>query len=334
MEHILEFTAPEVWADLKGKRIFVTGGTGFFGSWLLESFIHANSKLSLGAELHVLSRDPNAFRAKAPHLADDSAVHFHRGDVCDFEFPSGTFSHIIHAATTASAQLNIDRPSFMLETILQGSRRTLEFARQCGAKKFLFTSSGAVYGRQPPELSHIPESYVGAPDPLSPVSAYGEGKRCAELLSVLEGQSKFNVVIARCFAFFGPYLPLNSNFAVGNFIRDGLNGGTIQVGGDGTPYRSYLYGADLAIWLWTLLVSGRNGQAYNVGSDLSLSIGDLAHKVAQFSQSQVKVAKIPPSGQKAERYVPSVERAHRELGLKPRIGLEEGLKRMRLAALV
>jgi dTDP-glucose 4,6-dehydratase len=225
--------------------------------------------------------------------------------------------------------LNPD-PLSLLDITVRGAWRVLEFARQAGVRKLLLTSSGAVYGRQPPELGHTAEDYPGAPDPMLPQSAYGQGKRLAEhLCAVYAEEFGLECKIARCFAFVGPYLPLDAHYAVGNFLRDGLAGGPIVVRGDGTPCRSYLYAADLAAWLWTILLRGASGRAYNVGSEAALTIAELARLVAAAfpRPPEVQICREPLAGAPAERYVPSTRRAAVELGLNALVALPQGIAR-------
>jgi dTDP-glucose 4,6-dehydratase len=329
LDHILDHTR-QLWDEARGGRIFVTGGTGFIGCWLLESFAWANERLGLGAEMLVLTRSFAVFQKKAPHLANRADIRFQHGDVRDFKFPPGSFSHVIHAATEASGKLNDETPALMLETIVAGTRRALEFSVQCGAKKFLLTSSGAVYGRQPSDLIRVGEDYAGGPDVSNPQSAYGEGKRISELLcAIYSRQQGLEAKIARCFAFVGPYLPWDAHFAIGNFIRDAVAGGPIVVKGDGTPYRSYLYAADLAIWLWRILLQGVNNRPYNVGSRNQFTIAEVAAAVSRALPGNVPVsiAQKPIPGQAPQRYVPETGRAERELGLREWVGLEDAIRR-------
>lgn len=329
LDYILSQTR-DLWEEVRGHRLFITGGTGFFGTWLLESFAWANDRLGLGAETLVLTRNPDAFREKAPHLAAHPAIRFHPGDVRSFSFPSGSFSHIIHAATETDLLLNRQNRLEELDIIVAGTRHTLDFARECGARKFLFISSGAVYGEQPPDLTHIPEDYPGGTNPLKISSTGGEGKRLAELLCCIYAHTHgIETKIARCFAFVGPYIPLRKIFAINNFILNGLHGGPIQVTGDGTPYRSYLYTGELAISLWTILIRGESCRPYNVGSAEDVTIGQLARIVAaQFEPPlAVSIAQKALPGAPVQRYVPSTQRARLELGLTQKISLTEAIKR-------
>jgi dTDP-glucose 4,6-dehydratase len=329
LDHILSETA-HIWEELRNQRLFITGGTGFFGCWLLESFCWANRNLNLGAQATVLTRDPDAFAAKVPHLASDDAITLHPGDVRSFLFPEGEFPFIIHAATDVSTSLALERPLEMLDTIVGGTRHLLDFATACRARKLLLTSSGAIYGAQPSEITHLAEDYAGGPDPLNPASAYAEGKRISEQMCILYGrQSGMECKIARCFAFVGAHMPLHGAYAIGNFIDDVMNGSTISIKGDGTPTRSYLYAADLAIWLWILLFTAPANRAYNVGSDASISILDLAHKTATVlgKVPNIHLAGTPKPGAPVRRYVPNIERAQRELGLKVIIDLAEAICR-------
>lgn len=319
-----------LWDELRGQRLFITGGTGFFGCWLLESFAHINKVKSLGARATILSRDPHAFAAKCPHLAANPAIQLLAGDVRTFAFPSGGFRYIIHAATDTSAQRAAEDPAGLLSSILDGTRRVLEFASEHGAQKFLLTSSGAVYGAQPPSIGHVSEEYCGAPSSLDPGAVYAEGKRTAELMSSVYGRTHgFECKVARCFAFVGPHLPLDAHFAIGNFLRDILRGGPISINGDGTPLRSYMYAADLAIWLWTMLLRAPAFEAFNVGSEQALSILDLARTVvaACGSSAEIRVAQKPEPGAPLRQYVPSTRKADRLLGLRCRVPIEEAIRR-------
>jgi len=329
LELILEHTAP-LWEEVRGSRIFLTGGTGFFGCWLLESFCFVNHLLGLGARATILTRNPEAFAKKCPHLAADNAVTLHAGDVRSFLFPEGEFRYLIHAATEVSAKQAAEAPCEMLSTIIAGTERALEFALTHGSRKFLLTSSCAVYGKQPADVTHLPESYTGAPDPVDPANVYAEGKRTAELLCALyQKTGRIECKIARCWAFCGPYLPLDQHFAIGNFIGDVLAGRPIQIKGNGTPRRSYLYAADLAVWLWTILFRAPELVPFNVGSAHDVSILELAQTVAMTlnPQTEIRVAQEVVAGATPLRYVPCVDRAREVLVLRQIIGLEECIRR-------
>jgi len=336
LDHILRHTAP-LWERARGRRIFLTGATGFFGCWLVESLVHCNRALNLGVHATVLSRDPAAFLRRVPHLAGELALEFLAGDVCDFAFPEGGFDYVLHGAAPTS-RAAAGRPEELMRVLVHGGERMVDFAEACGARSFLLLSSGAVYGRQPEAMTHIAEDYRGGLDWMDAASVYAEGKRvCEQRTALLAARSKagsgVRCAIARCFAFLGPHLPLDQHFAIGNFIADALAGRAITVRGDGSPVRSYLYAADLAAWLWTLLLRAPelpgNPAVYNVGSGERVSIRALAQRVAAVIDPAVRVEVLGETALGAGRveYVPNVGKAEAELGLRPWIGLDEAIRR-------
>ena len=306
--------------SLQYKKIFLSGGTGFFGKSILD---YLNQVEEWRGSLYILSRNPDKFCKSNPELTNLPRLNFVQGDIRDFDYSTlPDFDYVVHAATEADSKLNAEKPDEMYSVIVDGTKHILEMCAAKKVRRLLYVSSGAVYGVQPPDLPNVAEDY-----PCSPVNAYGKGKLDAENICLA---ADTDTVIARCFAFVGPYLPLDKHFAIGNFINNVLNGEDINILGDGTPYRSYMYAGDLIEWLFTILLEGNSNEIYNVGSDKAVSIAELAKLVSGFSlskQPNVNIAKLKIDGILAPRYVPSIEKAERELGLKCRTSLHESLEK-------
>lgn len=326
---VLEHTR-DSWNEIKNKTIFITGGTGFFGIWLVMSFIFINQTLKLNSKIIILTRNKSLFINKYNWLNEYSEISFLEGDITSFDYIEEDIDYIIHAATEASVKLNIEKPINMFETVVNGTKRILDFARLKNINSFLLTSSGAVYGNQPSNIENISEEYVGAPNVSDSASVYGEGKRMAEVLcAVYHKHYALPVKIARCYAFIGPFLPLDSHFAAGNFIGNKIRGEDIIIKGDGTPLRSYMYSADLIIWLWTILFKGKNNDPYNVGSNQSISIYQLAKLISIENNSKKSnvIIKSPLSNKPVLRYVPNINKAFNELNLKIYTDIENSLRK-------
>ncbi|OQA84036.1 MAG: dTDP-glucose 4,6-dehydratase [Lentisphaerae bacterium ADurb.Bin242] len=301
-------------SSFEGERIFLTGGTGFFGKSILSMLQRG---FSPETEWVVLSRDPKGFLQSNPEFSGLEKISFLSGDVRDFSFPEMHFDGVLHCAAPTHGVPDGE----VRDIILKGTRHVLDFAEKCGARRVLMASSGAVYGIQPSELERILEDF-----PCSPVTEYGIAKLEAEQMCLASGVP---TVIARCFAFTGPYLDRNVHFAIGNFIRDCLEGKDIVIQGDGTSYRSYLYADDLVEWLCAILSDGKDGRVYNVGSDQAVSILELAETIRRAigSDSRIRIRESPSPGRQTSRYVPDISRATSELGLSVKVSLEDAIQK-------
>jgi UDP-glucuronate decarboxylase len=315
------------------KNLLITGGTGFFGRALLryiDSVKRTNDCLPFD-QITVMSRSPESFLLKHPSFANFSWLSWHKGDVL---LPSslprkGNFYYILHAASDSTDSLAL-KPLDIYRQIVDGTENMLKFATTHGVQRFLFTSSGAAYGPQPAEMELIPETFNGMPDPLNPINAYGVAKRiCEHLCAHYTEHYGLETIIARCFAFVGEDLPRHAHFAIGNFIRDALERSAITVNGNGMPIRSYMHQSDLAKWILTLLQNGRNGNAYNVGSDDAISILDLASLVRDILSPEKKVmvrSEYCLGEALRNRYVPDINKAKIEMGLGLTVNINNAIR--------
>ena len=312
------------------SNTLITGASGFVGRWLTLSWLSARQELNGSGRLMVLARNVDGLRQLCSIYGATSEVIYVESDIRDFTIPSEfALRYVIHAATPASESLNSRQPEEMLSIIVEGQRNILNESIRNGVEKFLFLSSGAVYGKQPLNVPRIAEDYSGGPLPTDIKSAYHEGKRVAELMgNIHAANDKISFVTGRLFAFLAPYLPLNSHFAAGNFLLDAINEQDIIVRSDGQSIRSYQYGSDLCVFLWALLIRGRTGESYNVGSDEEISILNLALQVKSALQTVSKVEIIGKNDPATRtRYVPSIEKIKTELSVSNLVDLQTSIAR-------
>lgn len=310
------------WEALRNARLFMTGATGLFGRWLLPAVIHANRELALNLSLVLLTRNAAALRQSIPALQNADSIHILEGDVKQFAYPEAPFDYFIHGATTSAHETFHGETSLQkFNTLVDGTRHVLEFARRVGTKRVLFLSSGVVYGALPEDMLSIPETFCGAPDTADHRTGLAQAKRAAEYLcaeySHLYG---FETKIARCFSFAGPGLPTDLHYAFGNFIHQALHNEKIVVQGDGTPLRSYLYLGDLTRWLLPLLTQSTSHLIYNVGSDHAVSISSLAEIVRDIvaPSKAVEILGRPAysvGNSPRNSYVPDVSRMREEFAI-------------------
>jgi len=321
LAHILDHAATDL-ETLRGKSLLLTGGTGFFGKWLLAGLLFANDELSLDLKVTVLSRDPASFLRLHPEISNVAALNFRPGHVADFFPDKCRFNFILHAAADTTSVTTDAEERERTRAIVNGTQRMIDLAQESNAQRMLNISTGAVYGTFTSQLSGAREDDYDFAHPQMP---YAEAKREAEKLCA---ESVLDFVTARAFAFLGPYLPLDAHFAAGNFLRDAIKGGPILVRGDGTALRSYLHPADLVVWLLRILIRGQRACAYNVGSDETVTTAQLARKIAEVVHPapEVVIQSVQPQGPQ-NIYLPNIQRARAELNLGVTIPLQDAIAR-------
>ena len=317
---------------LVNSNVVITGASGFIGTWLTLSWASARQKYKGKGKLLLTSRSPDAVWEKALKIDSKCPVQRIAADIKNFTIPDEFYyGYIIHAATPASASLNSDDPYKMYNIIIEGQERILAEALKASSR-LLFLSSGAVYGKQPLDLEKLSEEFSFDKNDGGKISAYHDGKRAAEMqsdIAVLRWDT--DVVTARLFAFIAPFLPFGTHFAAGNFMQDALQSSQVIIKSGGGSVRSYQYATDMCSNLWALAVRGSTGEKYNVGSDVAVSIKDLAQAVVR---NVNPVAKVVITGkdtiENTSRYLPSIEKISSQLKIKNHVGLDDALKRTAL----
>jgi nucleoside-diphosphate-sugar epimerase len=309
--------------------ILITGVTGFVGRSLLDFFSQM-----MGHD-HPTMSVVGVSRGDRLHASLEEEFPFLKCHVADLEddMPEfGDFDIIFHCATPASATMISDEPGRMLELIQRTTRSVISFAKGMRkAPRVVFASSGAVYDWSGQDSTPRSEDETRAPSPLDPRSSYGEGKRLGELLfTIADREGVLEFLDARMFAFAGRHLPLDTHFAIGNFVKNVCDRESITITGSPLTTRSYLDANDMCEWLWVIAQTGARCRPYHVGSDKAVTIEALAQLVADVGRADFGIdTPIELSLQGRDTpvsfYVPSTSRTQDELGLTMTRSLRESV---------
>ncbi len=333
-------------AEMAGGSLLITGGAGFLGYYLVQAVLAWNRREDVTRQVQLTVYD-NYIRGVPPWLTalqDEPTLTLVRYDVIQplpADMPA--FDYIIHAAGIASPRYYRLHPLETMDANINGLRSLLEHARQRQdtdrpLKGMLFFSSSEIYGD--PDPAHIPtaEDYRGYVSCTGPRACYDESKRYGETLCVVFAQQYgVPVRVARPFNNYGPGLKISDRRVIPDFARDVLAGRPIVMHSSGTPSRTFCYSADAVVGYLKVLVRGRAGEAYNIGTESpEISMADLAERIVAVGRELLGYdgAVVRQASDEKDylvdnpqRRCPSIAKARAELGYEPAVGLDEGLRR-------
>lgn len=313
------------------RNIFIAGGTGLIGRALVRQLLLRSQELQIDS-ITLLSRNPQKFSVVAPDIVSHNIIKILHGDLIADQLPTMQYTDVIHAAADVNDLLVKDRAAYFWD-IVSGTKRMLDFAERSNCSRFLYLSSGAVYGPGNYPEAGIPEDWAVAPPLTDEKSAYGQAKRASEHLCMLfSKKTGIAVKVARIFAVVGEEMPLDGQYAIGNFVRDAMSktSDAIVIKGDGTPVRSFLHVDDVAQWLLRIHASSSLHDVFNVGSEIPVSIRQLAEIISRNSPfpKPVVITQNEPDYAGRSVYLPDCSHARLTLGVQQTIDLENAIQRL------
>jgi nucleoside-diphosphate-sugar epimerase len=333
-------------SDMSGNKLFISGGAGFLGYYLIQSVLRWNAGSNGSKPIEVTVCD-NFIRGVPDWLgnfANDSSFKLLQHDITvPLPNNAGPFDFFVHAASIASPTFYRKHPIETMDANVQGLRLLLDRARSQEeqghrTRGFLFFSSSEIYGDPPPDQIPTPETYRGNVSCTGPRACYDESKRYGETLCVnFARQFGLPITVARPFNNYGPGLKLTDRRVIPDFVNNILNGNDLVLLSDGSPTRSFCYVADAVVGYYKILAKGRMGEAYNIGTESpEISMLQLAELLAKVGRDECgykgKTVRQPSTEREyltdnPQRRCPSIAKARSELGFIPTIGIEEGLHR-------
>jgi UDP-glucuronate decarboxylase len=345
LEAILGAVGPEL-TEIAGKKLLITGGAGFLGYYLVQAPLAWNQRAQEQDRINVTVLD-SFVRGVPDWLSQHSAADGLSVVTHDIRQPLaeelGDFEYVIHAAGIASPTYYRQHPIETMDANITGLRLLLDRVVDAQARGretdgFLFFSSSEIYGDPPPDQIPTPETYRGNVSCTGPRACYDESKRYGETLCVnFARQHGVPATIARPFNNYGPGLKLTDRRVIPDLVRDVLNGQDLTLLSDGSATRTFCYASDAVSGYYKVLVNGRPGEPYNIGTEEpEISVAELAERITTLARVLFgyKGKTVHRASDEADYLVdnpsrrrPLIGKARDELGYRPRVALDDGLER-------
>lgn len=325
LKYIKEYDLP--YELLKGKTVLVTGATGLIGVSLVRSLLYMG-------DIKVIAFVRNENKAKSIY-EQNSNLEIVIGDIINPIDIIETVDYIFHCASVTTSKIMVEQPVETLMTSIEGTKHILNLAKEKRCKSVVYVSSMEVYGAFDNLDHEVTEDDLGYIDPLKVRSNYPEAKRLCENMCIAYLQEYgIPVKIARLAQTFGAGILQNENRVFAQFARSVINNENIILHTKGLSEGNYCYTRDCMTGLLTILLKGKDGEAYNVSNPNShTTIVDMAKMVAhKIAKGNIEVLfDIPETntfGYAADTKMKLNSNKLQQLGWKPEIGLEEAYKRM------
>ena len=322
------------WDKLKDKSVMLSCATGLIGSFLVDVILEKNCIYGLNCTLYILGRNAEKAKIRFSKFADDNHLIFIPYDVKQpfIQNDIGRVDYVLHLASNTHPMQYSTDPIGTITTNIIGLQNMLDFALEHHVTRFAFASSNEIYGENRGDVESFDENYCGYINSNTVRAGYPESKRCGETLcQAYKAQKGLDVVIPRFTRSYGPTMLMTDTKAISQFIKNGIAGEDIVLKSAGTQFYSYTYVADAVSGLFSILLNGENGEAYNIadeGSDIMLR--DLAAIIAKMAGTKI-VLEIPCEIEAAGYSKATKARLNghklKDLGWKPQYNIHTGLRK-------
>lgn len=286
---------------LKNSSVLITGASGLIGSFVVDMLLYYNKTDDANITVYAAGRSIERLEKRFEGAEGKNLIFVEHDVNCAPKFDF-SLDYIIHAASNAYPQAFAKDPVGTVLSNVVGTQYLLEYAKEHNTKRFMFVSSGEVYGQCDSDITAFKESYSGYVDPTQPRSCYPASKRAAETLCVsYTAQYSLDTVIVRPCHIYGPNTTKSDNRASVQFMSCALKGEDIVLNSRGSQMRSYCYIADCGSALVTVLACGESANAYNIANpDARVTIAALAEEIAKCAGTKV-VFSLPDEQSKGQQ---------------------------------